>query len=349
MPDPKVTVLMSVYNGEKYLKEAIDSILTQTFTDFEFLIINDASKDRSRDILQRYSDPRIKVITNEGNIGLTRSLNKGLRFSKGKYIARMDADDISMPERLKRQIEFMELHPDVGLLASQIVVIDINGKSLYTLKLPETNECIKWILLFENCIAHPAAFYRRDLAIRIGGYNELFKRSQDYDLWSRMSFETKIYQIPETLLKWRATSNYEQVNYINEQEETVRKVMKDSISKTLGKNVSVEQIDILRSALLGKTNEDFNSFFNLASEILNKYKTTVEISKEDKKLIYTYLVGIALYVYKMNRSSSKQLFGLVVSEYYLFKTFLYLGLRYYFRKICFREQLKSPSVWVNRS
>ncbi len=115
---PRVTVLMSVYNGEKYLREAIDSILNQTFKDFEFLIIDDGSTDSSADIIRSYTDFRIRLIQNEKNIGLTRSLNKGLKLAKGEYIARMDVDDISLPIRFEKQVSFLDKYEDVKLVGS---------------------------------------------------------------------------------------------------------------------------------------------------------------------------------------------------------------------------------------
>src|SRR5438093_5990647 len=116
---PNVTVLMPVYNAERYLRAAMDSILTQTFSDFEFLIMNDTSTDASRSIITSYRDARIRLIDNEQNLGLTRTLNKGLRVCAGNYVARHDADDIACPERLALQIAFLEEHKDVGLLGTQ--------------------------------------------------------------------------------------------------------------------------------------------------------------------------------------------------------------------------------------
>ena len=118
MSHPKVTLLMSVFNGQSYLKEAIESILNQTFEDFEFLIINDASKDNSLRIIQSFDDSRIKLVHNSDNIGLTKSLNKGIDLAKGEFIARMDCDDISLPERLSMQVSFMDKNPDIGILSS---------------------------------------------------------------------------------------------------------------------------------------------------------------------------------------------------------------------------------------
>ena len=118
MSHPKVTLLMSVFNGQSYLKEAIESILNQTFEDFEFLIINDASKDNSLRIIQSFDDSRIKLVHNSDNIGLTKSLNKGIDLAKGEFIARMDCDDISLPERLSMQVSFIDKNPDIGILSS---------------------------------------------------------------------------------------------------------------------------------------------------------------------------------------------------------------------------------------
>ena len=118
--NPKVTVLMPVYNGEKYLKEAITSILLQTFDDFEFLIINDGSSDASVDIIQSFRDPRIRLVHNDTNIGLIATLNKGLKLAHGKYVARMDQDDISLPRRLEKQTYFMDNNPDVGVCGTWI-------------------------------------------------------------------------------------------------------------------------------------------------------------------------------------------------------------------------------------
>ena len=130
MIHPKISVVMAVYNGERHLREAIDSILNQTFADFEFVIIDDASTDRSGRILQEYAgkDKRIVIIGNETNMGLSKSLNKGIRLTKGEYIARMDADDISFPDRFEKQVKFLDDHNDIGILGTHYLQMDIGGK-----------------------------------------------------------------------------------------------------------------------------------------------------------------------------------------------------------------------------
>lgn len=203
MTNPKVTVLMSVYDGEKYLREAIESILNQTFKDFEFLIINDGSTDSSRDIILSYNDPRIRLVDNEKNIGLTRSLNKGLRLAKGEYIARMDADDVSLPERLKKEGKLLGDHKDTGLVGSSVFLMNEDGKILGTKKVSTKNSEIKQNLLKGNPFWHGSVMFRRECIEEVGGYREVFEAAQDYDLWLRISEKYNMANIEEPLYKWR--------------------------------------------------------------------------------------------------------------------------------------------------
>ena len=214
---------MSVYNGEEYLDEAINSILNQTFKDYEFLIINDGSTDSSRDIILSYNDSRITLIDNEENIGLTSSLNKGLRHAKGIYIARMDADDVSLPQRLEMQSEFLGCHPEVILLGSWAEIIDGEGKTKDVWEYPTSAHFIAWKLLFGNCLVHSAVMYRKDSVLKTGGYNEHITYAQDYELWIRLSGVGKIRQLPEVLVKCRKfiTGSIEQM-YSDKQLETAR-------------------------------------------------------------------------------------------------------------------------------
>ena len=153
-PHPLVTVLMAVYNGEKYLREAIESILDQTYTNFEFLIINDGSSDRTEEIILSYNDKRIRYIKNEQNLKLIASLNKGLDLAKGEFIARMDADDISLPERLEKQINFLEKHPEIGLLGSWVRTLGLTNNRNIIFK--QGHNTIRIQLLFNNFFHHPS-------------------------------------------------------------------------------------------------------------------------------------------------------------------------------------------------
>lgn len=203
MKYPKVTVLMSVYNDERYLRKSIDTILNQTLIDYEFIIINDGSTDNTSHILNMYSDRRIKIITNTEQIGLAKSLNKGLQLAKGEYIARQDSNDISSPQRLEKQVAFLEARPECGLVGSWIYIIDgqnriTNKQSFFT-----EHHDIVTMLLIENQFVHSSVMFRKECIDRLGGYDEELKYAQDYDLWFRISEYYKVANISEFLQYWR--------------------------------------------------------------------------------------------------------------------------------------------------
>ena len=200
---PKVSVVMSVYNSEKYLEEAIDSILNQTFQDFEFIIINDGSTDNSLQILKSYSDTRLIVI-NQHNIGLTKSLNKGINIAKGQYIARMDSDDISLPQRFEKQIEFLDKNQDVVCIGTLSVFLNSQGKIINHQPLYKKN-IVNELLLKDNAFTHGSAMFRKKETLKIGKYREYFIYAQDFDLWLRMSEIGKIDVINEHLYMHRIT------------------------------------------------------------------------------------------------------------------------------------------------
>ncbi len=197
---PKMSVLMSVYNGEKHLSESIESILNQTFTDFEFIIVNDGSSDSSPEIIESYSDERIQIINNEENIGLTKSLNKAIKQARGEYIARQDADDISLPNRLELQLEFLERYPEVALLGTGIYVIDENGDAIEK-RIMHPNP--KKSLLKGNRFIHGSVMFRKSAIDEFGAYNETLRYSQDYELWLRMSKKHNVRNLTAPLYKLR--------------------------------------------------------------------------------------------------------------------------------------------------
>jgi glycosyltransferase involved in cell wall biosynthesis len=199
---PKVSVVMAVYNGEKYVHESIDSILCQTFDDFEFIIINDASTDITPEILRSYKDPRIIILNNPENIGLTRSLNRGLKFARGEYIARMDADDISLPNRFECQVAYLDAHLEVGLLATSFLFIDESGNDKMISR-PATDQQFKEKLMKGNQFCHGVVMFRRACIDKIGGYREEYRYAQDYDLWLRIMEKYGVASLDEVLFKYR--------------------------------------------------------------------------------------------------------------------------------------------------
>jgi glycosyltransferase involved in cell wall biosynthesis len=199
---PRISVLMAVYNGERYLREAIESILGQTYGDYEFLIIDDASTDATSEVIRSYADARIRLIRNAVNLGLARSLNGGLEASRGEYIARMDCDDISMTDRFARQVTFLDRRAEVAICGTQVEFVggDPRWRATYP---TEPDEVAAW-LLFMCCLIHPSIMMRRSLlqAHRLR-YDPAFPRTQDYDLFERCSRVCPLANLGEVLLKYR--------------------------------------------------------------------------------------------------------------------------------------------------
>jgi glycosyltransferase involved in cell wall biosynthesis len=203
---PKVSVVMSVFNGGDFLNHSIESILFQTFQDFEFIIVNDGSEDDSLEKINKYarSDERIIVINQEKNIGLTKCLNIGCNLSKGEYIARHDADDISLNTRLEKQLNVIEKRNDVVLLGS--LFFEINNERKVISKYFDENLILKKLKL-QNPLIHSSAFIRSEIFRKIGFYNELYKTSQDYDAWLRISKHGKLVMLNEPLIDYYVNQN----------------------------------------------------------------------------------------------------------------------------------------------
>jgi glycosyltransferase involved in cell wall biosynthesis len=205
MDSPLVSVILPAYNSERFLHKAIESILNQAYRNFELLLINDGSTDSTRQIMQSFSDERIRIIDNHGNKGLVYSFNTGIEQAKGKYIARMDADDISYPERFAVQVDWLERNPSTSIVAAYIEFIDEEDKPAGTWPLDRkviTYKEIRHMLPRENCIAHPTVMGRADV-FRQFMYMP-YQKTEDYDLWLRIATAGLVIEkIPQVLLKYR--------------------------------------------------------------------------------------------------------------------------------------------------
>jgi len=203
---PKVTVVMAVYNGRRYVQEAIQSILDQTFSDLEFLIVDDGSTDGSADIVALYRDPRMRLIRTSRNCGLATALNTGFAQARGRYLVRMDADDISKPDRVSKQVDFMDRHPAVGISGTWVEVVGIGRHEV--LRHPVDAEVIHSRLLFESVLAHPSVIINRSLWDRAQlSYDPAFPCAQDFDLWVRAAQVFPLANQPDILLVHRLHSD----------------------------------------------------------------------------------------------------------------------------------------------
>lgn len=200
---PAVSVLMSVHNQAEYLDASFKSILAQTFTQFEFVIVDDHSNRETRERLHQYHDSRIKIIHNRRRLGLARSLNRGLTFCRGKYIARMDADDIAHPSRIKKQYKYLENHQNLAGCGTWVSLIDEQGKKTGSKHFPTQSALIKKVILRYSPFIHPSVMIRKKIIAACGGYDANLNGAEDYDLWLRIVSQHQMVNLPEELLRYR--------------------------------------------------------------------------------------------------------------------------------------------------
>lgn len=241
---PSVSVVMSVYNGASHLAESVASILNQSFDDFEFIIINDGSTDGSALILDDFArtDPRIKIL-HQSNAGLPASLNTGIAMARGEIIARMDADDVAAESRFDLQVSYLRSHPEVGVVGGQCGYIDEHGGHTGKMwHVPTSSGAVVWKTLFRTCIPHPGSMIRRSVLQELGGYDSLLRTNQDYDLWTRALFVTKLSNVSEIVV-WRrvSPSQLSQSSYAQQQQNALR-AMHRLHSRLLGDRVGSDEL-----------------------------------------------------------------------------------------------------------
>ena len=235
MQFPRVSVIMPVYNSENFLKESISSILNQTFSDFELLIGEDGSTDRSIEIIREFSDDRIRVIRNEKNLGIPRTLNRMIQASKGEYIARQDSDDISLPARLAKQVDFLDKNPEIGLCGTNITWFGSKSRRMF---MPLQDEDIKAYMLVDNPVSQPTIMIRKS-AMTVK-YDQSLEVAEDYALCYELSKETKLANLPDTLLnyRWHDTniSSTKEKKMLENANSIRAKIYKETLSYELKEN-----------------------------------------------------------------------------------------------------------------
>ena len=268
MSSPVISVIMPVYNAEKYVYEAIDSILRQTFTDFEFLIFDDGSTDSSREIILSFKDSRIRWIGSEINTGYVKHLNDGLLQAKGKYIARMDADDIAHPERFFKQINYLNQHQEVAACGSWIEFI---GSKTGVLEYPVTHrDIVTHLLLFGNALAHPAVMLRKAVLMEHSlTYEASLEPAEDYELWNRISEVAQLHNLSEVLLTYRVHDRNESVVKKNKQDHAVIEIRERLLKKVLTyTNTKFNEFVCDRLPKERLTNKDFDGIRIEAKRLL---------------------------------------------------------------------------------
>ncbi len=265
---PEVSVVMSAFNSEEFISESINSILNQDFKDFEFIIINDGSSDKTLSIINKYQkiDNRIKVI-NQKNFGLTKSLNNAVSIAKSNFIARIDADDISLPSRLSTQLKYLKSNSNLGFVFSNFIFIDKSGNKIQKKIISTNSYQVRYNLLKGiNNIAHSSVMFRKDLFFEIGKYRNRFKKSQDIDLWIRMTDKYEFSNVgSEPLILIR---NHD--NQISRNENDIFKYI-SILSYLMRKNLRQDPLDL--------TETEFNRFFEWIRDYLYFSKEFVKQEK----------------------------------------------------------------------
>jgi len=248
--DPRVSIVMAVHDGAAHLRAAIESVLAQTMADFELIVIDDGSTDETPAIVHEYAtrDRRIVAVRNAANIGLTKSLNRGLAMARGEFIARQDADDTSLPGRLAAQVAFLDAHPEVGLVGTAYHVIDEQGNRRATHRTPVSDTEIRWEMLFHNAFCHTSVMFRRSLLRVERGYDETFPVCQDYEFWSRLLRHTVAANLPAPLVERRTHGASIGARRGGQQQHAASVVARRAMARLAPElELSLEEIDTLRT------------------------------------------------------------------------------------------------------
>ena len=309
-PHPKVSVIIPVYNGEKYISQTIESFLWQTYKNFELIIINDGSTDNTKSILECYKkkDKRI-IVQHQVNKGVGAASRKACDIASGKYIARSDGDDLSYPQRIEKQVNFLELHPEVGILGAQMEVIDENDKIIFLYKVPTSHNMIVWMLMFGRSFGHSSVMLRKDVLNKVGGYKPI-EICEDYDLFSRMAGHTQFRNLPESLIRYRhhssGASNIRKMEFRNQflslRTLFAREKLRVEVSRDALINIDKSNI---RDCVL--TNEQQKEAINVILELYHAMITSSLIHTSETKNIYNDMLNRIITVGRCSQTPPKEL------------------------------------------
>lgn len=295
MKDPALSVVMTIYDGERYLYEAIQSILDQSYQDFEIIIVSEhGTSTASLETISRFSDPRIVHLHNYERIGLVRSLNRGLSAARGKYIARMDGDDVCEKDRFERQKAFLEKHHEVGGVGTAITFIDGKGRAIITSRYPDRPKVVRWEMFFRSAIANPSVMFRSDILKKVGVYNEAVTLAEDYDLWLRVLTVSELANIPDALLRYRIHGS--NISSVREAETSsiADRLALGAITKLTGEDCSMEAVSCLRDRSRIMTALQGQGASDLLAKMHQRYIEKVDPSLMDQVRIHAVTLRLQL-------------------------------------------------------
>lgn len=284
---PLVSVLMSVYNGEKYLKEAIDSVLMQTYANLELVLLDDCSTDSSLEIIHSYTDSRIRFFQNDENLGIVKTLNKMPKLAQGKFVAIIDCDDVMYPQKIERQIQYLLDNPNCGVCGTWTQKISAKGRHIGKIQLPVRSDDAKINLCFQSSFVHSSVMMRKEILLQ-EMYDENFSTAQDFDLWTRLAERTDFYNAPQMLTGYRWHENNASKTQQSTQEAKREELIRRQLSK-LGDFVDADVKNIIAIGnLLERNPEDYE-------EMSQSLKNLAEANKKSKKFIQYKLLAFLWY------------------------------------------------------
>lgn len=325
-----VTVLLPVYNGARYLREAIDSVLNQTYADFSLMVINDGSMDDSRDVVLSFDDPRIILIDNEKNLGLVSTLNRGIELIETRYLARIDADDIWERTKLEKQIEYLESHPECGLCGTSIHKFGIiNSRMIF----PENNDGLKVGFLFYCMMSHPSVVYRTSMLKESGlRYKADYFPAEDYKMWADCLEFTQIYNIPEPLVRYR--QHQEQIcREKNSIQEQISDKIRTEMLLRFYPNASSEEINFHLINYLGEAIDSVRSYKEQRS-------WCIKIESENKLTHYSTEAALHNGLFKYLDAKYKKYLVCKFFKNYSIKTYINYFFSFEWRYLPIKQQAK---------
>lgn len=246
MAEPNVTVLMPVHDAASFLGEALDSVFAQTYRDFEIVLVDDASTDGIDGVLGGYADPRLRILRRAEQGGIAAALNDGLGAARGRYLAQMNADDIALPDRFARQIDFLEHHPRIGIVGGNQQPIGLDGRPQGPAStLPTLPGHVRWMLHVHNCVNHPTVVARRDVMETVGGYPREVV-GEDYLLWVRATEVTRVANIADVVLRYRVHPGSTSSLLAEEMHARALEIAEDALMNLLGERPTREALVVLR-------------------------------------------------------------------------------------------------------
>lgn len=316
MQPPLVSVVMPVFDNEQYLSIAIESVLNQTLKDFEFLVISEyGTSQESLEIISQYKDPRIRHIHNSERLGLAQSLNRGIAQASGRYIARFDADDINLPTRFEKQVNFLNAHSEVGVLGARYDMVDKDGRVLLTPKPTTEINLIRWRMYFGECaVAHPTVMVRSDIYRQLGGYDPKALVSEDFELWTRALEITEITNLPDILLRLRVHTR--SASHVHETEGLARTlfITRSKLTEKFGEQVPQRYLDVIMLHRVREAEEAFDASLWMVNHCQN-YLTSQNIPNKGTRAIRAFtaekLYPVALICLRKRLLTSMKIWRLI--------------------------------------